>query len=64
MVWKDCGGRECRAGWGYNESLDLPIDFKEGSANIKKFNKIDWQYFVYNLSANSIPYLVSFLSIH
>ena len=59
MVWKDCGGRECKVGWGYNEHLDVLISVEPNSP-VKSTTKNDWQYFIYDVSATSVPYFVSF----
>ena len=60
MGWKHCLGRKCKSGWGYNESINQLISIKQKSPNIISETRNEWEYFVYDLSPNNIPYIVSF----
>ena len=57
-------GRECKPGWGYNDSLDLlvPVEGEPSNVTAKDWN--EWIYGAQSLSTNNIYYSVSFLTIY
>ena len=56
-------GRECKLGWGYNESLDRLVPVEGKPNNIALNIDSEWRYYVYNLSSTNIVFSVSFLLI-
>ena len=55
-----CWGRECKLGWGYNQSLDLLIPVEEEAPLIISESVNQWGYEVCNLSSTDIYYSVGF----
>ena len=61
-----CFERECKLGWGYNQSLDLLIPIEGKPPGIKLEEKNEWDYLrrSCNLSSTKIYDSVSFLFFH
>ena len=59
MNWEWCWGRECKLGWGYDESLGLLIPIEEDNPNVTSEVENKWHYDVSRSSSNDIPYWVS-----
>ena len=59
-----CIGRECKLGWGYNESLNrlIPVEGKPRNVISEAVNQ--WEYSVVNLSSTDLICWVNLLFIH
>ena len=64
MSWWPCDGRECKLGWGYNESLAQLILVKGEPRSTTSEAVNQWEYFVYPLSSTILPCWVSLSFIH
>ena len=63
MNWCPCYGRECKLGWGWNQSLDLLIPVQGQPLNVTS-EAADLQvYCAFNLSSDILLYWASFLFI-
>ena len=63
MGWWLCNGRECKLGWGYNNSLDQLIPIEEEPLNVTSHTVNQWEYWVFSFSSNIVVYWVSFYSL-
>ena len=61
MSWWGCYGRECKLGWGWNESLNRLISVEREPRNITSGALNKWEYFFYNYSSTVLVHWVSFL---
>ena len=62
MSWIDCYSRECKLGWGYNESLNLLIPVEGQPVNVKSELQSDCWYGVVGFSSGFPTYYVGFLN--
>ena len=64
MSWWPCDGRECKLGWGWNESSFrlIPVEGEPRNATSEAVNQCE--YYVFPLSSTILPCWVSFLFIH
>ena len=60
LVW----GRDCKLGWGWNESLGLLIPIEGESCNVKSETQNRWGYNVSSLSSTDFPDWVRFLFLN
>ena len=61
FVW----GRECKLGWGWNESLEVFVPVQGGFPNVTSETKNEWVYYIpKKLLSADIGYQVSLFSIH
>ena len=56
----DCCGRECKLGWGWDESTNRLIPVEGNPSDFKTNDKNEWMYDCY-LSSSDIQPFVSFL---
>jgi len=60
MTTRDCYGRECKVGWGYNKGLNKLIPAEDEYSGITSEVKKE-EYYVYDFSLEDIYYPVIFL---
>ena len=60
MDWNPCYGRECKLGWGWNESLDILIPVEENPRNVTSEVVNQRQYSVDYFLSNHLVCWASF----
>ena len=64
MLGRFCHGRECKLGWGYNESLDLLIPVEDHISTVISEVKNESFYEANSISSDDILYSVRFLTCY
>ena len=64
MSWWPCDGRECKLGWGWNQSLFQLIPVQGEPLNVTSEAVNQWGYCVWDFASDDLLCWASFLFIH